>query len=477
MRGTDIAKNIITRGVTDGEFLVYFDPDVDGVFAGVLPWFYLKRNGKKSVNVINDNRQHGILLDLKEYIGKVKTIISVDSFVSADKVKEIVDLGFNFASFDHHECGGEFIYYKSLKGNEGVVVNNQYPWEREDKRFLSGTGVVYEAFLEMFPNFEWGWFRDLVGITLLSDVRDINSEGAREYLKWTYESSKGNIYSKYLIDECLKFKRVYSFGRPYMDRNFISFNLSPAINSLLRFNKGGIVLDYVTGKGLSKVYNVEQKEFIKETLENHAEVKILENAIAIVKVEDWNPGVNTANFIGLIANNIVGKKCDNVLCFVKKLDGTSRASFRSSVMDFNFLEAFQKLGYNAIGHKGAFGVLNFLDTNVSLSKLVKVCKESLKEERKPNYVEVRNLSIFKSSSKAIKLAEENNYLMDSDRVFIKYVGDGCRRVKVSDRFTRYSFDGVSVVAFFDGGVVPKGYLIDLSTSSGLLNFTLTETKC
>lgn len=96
---------------------------------------------------------HGIHIDLKPYVGKYATIISVDAFVPAEQVKEVVDMGFNLISLDHHECGNEFIYYKNGEtGKQGVVVNNQYPFEDREKRFLSGAGVVYEVFMKLLQS-------------------------------------------------------------------------------------------------------------------------------------------------------------------------------------------------------------------------------------------------------------------------------------------------------------------------------------
>lgn len=475
MRGTDIVKEILESNI-EKEFIVYFDPDVDGAFSGVLPWKFLRDRGKHSLNLMNINRMHGIHIDLKPYVGKYATIISVDAFVPAEQVKEVVDMGFNLISLDHHECGNEFIYYKNNEtGKQGVVVNNQYPFEDKEKRFLSGAGVVYEVFKEIYPELNFDWYRDTVGITLLSDVRDISNKEARGYLSYTYSSSGRNSYINYLIDECSKFKGTYSFGRPKMDRTYISFTLSPLINALLRFNRVETVLGFMTGKGLKESLVEDQKQLLQETIEGYTVTKKIGD-IAIVQVEDWKTGVNMSNFIGLIANKLLGKEADSILCFIKNRDGTSRASFRSNKQEFNFLDLFKKEGYNAIGHKSAFGVLDFIETKIPVTTLAKIVSKAKDNKNDRNYIEVKNLSMFKSVGRAKKIAEENDYLMDKDKVFIKYVGNNIKLEKSTEKYKRYMVDNVPVMSFEVLEDSLSEYLIDVTTSSGLMNFIFTTFK-
>lgn len=473
MWGVSYAKDIILNNL-DKKFLVYFDPDVDGAFAGVLPWKFLQ-NKDCSVDVcMNKNRQHGVIRKFKgnENYG---VIISVDSFVPFEKVKELVDLGFNFISIDHHECGDEKIIYEGKNSCRGIVINNQYPWEREDKRYLSGAGVVFEVFCQMFPEEDFSWFGDVVGVTLLSDVRDISSEDAKGYLKRTFSAHKKNKYVQYLIDECDRFKVSYSFGRNHFDRSFISFTLSPTINSLLRFNYVKEVIDFVTGKGLRKYANKAQKELIEKTLKDHVELVNL-NGTAIVKVEDWVKDVEMSNFIGLIANNLLSNEYKNVVCYVKSKKGISRASFRSINQGYDFLSKFKEAGYNAIGHKNAFGILDFVDKRVNVGWFRGLCDESSEVDLKRSYIEVRNMLTFKNSGRALQIAKSNDLGMDKDRVFVKYVGNNLKVDKYADNYVRLRYDN-EVVMLFDVEVQGySDYLVDVSTSNGVVNFVLTSYK-
>lgn len=472
MKGTEIAKQIIQDGLGKG-FLVYFDPDVDGVFSGVLPVKFLKDKEQSYKITINDDRAHGFLKDELLQNKEYKTIISVDALVPREKIREIVKAGYNIVSLDHHICEEEFIL-EEHNGYIGIVINNQYPFELESKRFLSGAGVVYEAFCEMFPEINFNWFRDIVGITLLSDIRDISSENAKEYLHFTFTSAERNTYVNYLITQCLKFKKDFGWGKPKLDRNFIDFTLSPIINSALRFNKGMDIIEFALGRGLKESLVEDQRELIRETLKNYITVKNLKH-ISFIKVEDWREDVNLSNFIGLVANNMLGKERNNILCFIVRKNGTSRASFRSENYKFNFLEGMRKLGYNALGHEGAFGIIDFINTKVPVNLVDDMCAEASKIQIFRNVVEVKNLGMFDSSGKARQIAEDNNYCNSSDRVYVKYIGSGAKTQESTEKYTRHQCDGVKVMSFNSSNSIYEN-LIDLSTTKGVVQFVLTDLK-
>lgn len=121
------------------EIIVYFDPDVDGVIAGLLVCRYLVKHGKKFQWYINSHRNHDWSLGMKSIKGK--DVIAVDFLISAELVKEICDTGVNLISMDHHENRKEFISYESSCGKKGIVINNQYPLKMKTVGILAEQGL------------------------------------------------------------------------------------------------------------------------------------------------------------------------------------------------------------------------------------------------------------------------------------------------------------------------------------------------
>ena len=107
--------------------------------------------------------------------------------------------------------------------------------------------------------------RALVGLTLLSDVCDIENKNAKLYLDALY-SHKYDGYIKYLI-QGVSDEDNYKFGVPRFDRNFVDFKFSPVVNSNLRFNKGEEVVRFFLRQGeLDKSCQQRQKTLVNEIL-------------------------------------------------------------------------------------------------------------------------------------------------------------------------------------------------------------------
>ena len=194
---------------------------------------------------VNENRYHGFAIPVEKLKGYL--VISSDFTIQKNEVENLVNNDIVLLSTDHHECQNEFIDVKGETA-EGIVINNQYPFEPEEDRYLSGAGVFYELICSLYPEFKSNEREALVGITLLSDIREIENNKARAYLKKTYTSDTETGYANYLVTSVIE--NDYGFGLPKLDRNFIDFNLSPYINSLLRFNQKDRAVEFILGRGL-----------------------------------------------------------------------------------------------------------------------------------------------------------------------------------------------------------------------------------
>ena len=120
--------------------LLIGDPDGDGLLSLKLMCEFCDMQGLDYVYYVNDNREHGFKLDSTKYQGYL--ILSADFTITQAEVESIIHHDIILLSTDHHQCQDTFIHCKNI--GEGIVINNQYPFEPVEDRYLSGAGVFYE---------------------------------------------------------------------------------------------------------------------------------------------------------------------------------------------------------------------------------------------------------------------------------------------------------------------------------------------
>lgn len=454
-KGVDLAAKILDN--IKSPVLVYFDPDIDGGFAGLFVCKFLTMTGKRFNWYCNTRREHGWQLDSKRVAGK--DIIAVDFQITDNEVKEICDWGCNLISIDHHQNGEKLIEYVSDEGKMGVVINNQYPFEEEDGRYLSGAGVVFEVFSELDARFNSLINRSIVGITLLSDIRDIENPNARGYLYDLYHHGyKG--YIKYLIDAVMG-EKDYGFGVPRMDRNFVDYRFSPKLNACFRFNEENEVIQFLMGSGvLDLECHKEQKQLLSE-IKSTAEVRELPGLrVVSFYVKDFLKYRNVlSSFVGLTASQYLrgDKSC---ICMSIGNGYVERASFRGRINGLNYLGVMPE-GISGAGHGSAFGIKGVTPSG-KLFKDVGARCISLEQEVNwsPNVVRTANLSIF-SKRKAIKYAIENQYCLSQNRVYVKYTGHSIVKKRGTEDWAEYQVDGMSVMCFEKGLDFQSGYIFPI----------------
>lgn len=450
--GSDKAKEIIESG---NNYLVYGDPDIDGMIAAYLVCAYLRKVGKTFDYYINENRLHGFYLPLEKIKGK--TIIAVDFYMSEDELKSVVDAGANIVLIDHHNTGDKFLEYDN-GSNKGVIINNQYKVEDTKWRFLSGAGVVYTVLGYICPEMLSEDNKALVGITLLSDVRTIESPEAIDILKTTYNASTPMINR---LKNIVKPDKMYSFGSVKMDRNFIDYNFSPKFNAMFRANKGYEAFEFMLGLPLDKSLLDECRDFqnsiISYIMEN---LKGKDYGYLTCKYIDDIPMIDViletandikfkdavlSNYIGLVASRIKGAGCSMV--YIRGADGkVLRGSFRGTA-DFNYLQLFRDLGGIADGHRNAFGFSKIIDTDLQKFNDI-LLKMSEYIDNSARVIEVANLSVI-LGTKNKDIMELNTYCRPQNQTYLKYVGNksSCSILKRTDKFVLWKIDGVEVKSF------------------------------
>lgn len=446
-------KNHVFRGCKEAlgiyesmgdEIIVYFDPDVDGVIAGLLVCKYLSLHGKKFQWYINSHRSHDWSLSMKSISGK--DVIAVDFLISAELVTEICNAGANLISMDHHENCKEFISYENGMGKKGIVINNQYPFEDEDGRYLSGAGVVFETLIQWDSTFDIRENRELVGITLLSDIRDIENPLAEKYLYLLY-SAKYKGYLKYLIDNTLG-GRDYGFGLPRMDRSYTDYKFSPAINAALRFNKQEEVVNFILGKGMLDLrYRDLQKSLVAEIKKNIKIVEFPHLLVCYFKDDSFSPEEKDvlSSFVGLTASAYLdGRK--SVICYLIEDNKMKRASFRGRINGLNYNEKMSQY-FECRGHGSACGLIGLKPSKGLFTNVDKVCG-ALEEDSgyEQKIVNVMNMSFF-VNGKAFAIAEDNMYKLSQNQVKVRYVGHGVKVKRKGANYVEYELDGIPVMYF------------------------------
>lgn len=446
-------KNHVFRGFDTGlsifnsmgsEIIVHFDPDVDGVISGLLVCKFLHTKGKKYKWYINSHRSHDWGIETEKVSGK--DVIAVDFLISSEKVIELCDAGINLISMDHHENSKELIEYESDYGTRGIVINNQYPFEDEDCRYLSGAGVVFETLVSWDSNFDTEENRALVGITLLSDIREIENPLAEGYLYRLYSAGyKG--YLKYLIDSTLG-DRDYGFGLPRFDRSYVDYKFSPAVNAALRFNKQDEVVNFMLGRGvLNLCYREWQKDLVADIKNSIRVVDFTHIKVCYFNEEGFSESEKDvlSSFVGLTASAYLdGEK--SVICYLVSGNSIKRASFRGRINGLGYNENLSGL-FECRGHGSAFGIIGMKPSRGLFEKVDRICgdlEENSGYERK--IVRVVNMSFF-VNGKAFEIAEDNMYKLSQNQAKINYVGHGIKVKRKGANYTEYELDGIPVMHF------------------------------
>lgn len=428
MFGADKFKELFEK-YKNRPLLLYGDPDTDGLISLLFMCQFADMMGLKYSYYVNEYRYHGFDLPIEKLKGYL--IIASDFTITEPEVKAIVDNNIVLLSTDHHDVQEKFIDYKSsVYETEGVVINNQYPFEPDDNKYQSGAGVFYELICEIYPEFKSKEREALVGVTLLSDMRPIENAKARSYLKTTYSSNYETGYIYYLISNCLN--NDFSFGVPKFDRNFIDYYLNPVINALLRANKTQEAVNFILGSGLTRFDAKGLQQRLIADMSARVEPMELVNidVLAIKTSQFLDYSVNIASYIGLFCNDYKNKHNNkSVIGFVIDNGRVVRASFRGKYDDIHYRAGFQHIGVDAQGHPGAFGI-----QNLQISDELWVEIDDLVGDLESNHTST--IKILQSNNLAFtltrdgaRLATENCYVRDMYRTYIRYTGHNAKIVK------------------------------------------------
>lgn len=479
------------------KFLVYYDPDVDGLIAGHFVVNLLKMYRKPYIYYINENRKHGMLLNdeqLKQLQGY--TMVAVDFSIPEDILNKMVSYGIDVVNIDHHSIEGNRLQTgnNAETGRDYVVINNQYSFEPDEWRFLSGAGMVYYVFNALFP--EWGekeQNKSLIGITLLSDARVIENQRAYELLKLTYNWR--DEFSKYLIDIAKYGAGDFQFGvQRYLDRNFIDFTLCPRLNALFRLNLGDVAVKLfereeadltelnrclqlpIDNKVVNLTYVVKKSKAVQQALTTRLrQVEYPNVLIGYLNIDDIqdiiSPGFDIGNFVGLTAGQLVDKRKKTMLLFLQGKEGVIRGSLRGRIDEVDYLNLCRSFGITCAGHTTAFGILKCDITDfTALSEAIGI-EESKHRLHNGQIIEVENFASYVAGDK--ETPDYNQYVREGYRRYYKYLGNAYFETlrKEDTNYVVYEVEGVTVKCF-DKTLTPTNGLILPVMNNGYVEYIL-----
>lgn len=490
-KGCEAGYNILMRELKKGKdtnILVYYDPDIDGLMSGLIAQSYLEQLGVKSRYCINNNRTHGFRLLTDEFLKSMKggLIIAVDFSITKPEFDKILRAGVNIINIDHHEIdldsfntNLDYVYSKCGDAY-GVILNNQYLDEPDKFRFLSGAGMVY-YFMKYVSNYTkkmlWSDYAAMTGISLLSDIRELESPEAFKFLNYAF--SLHSHFLQYLIEmikcESSVIPRFRSFGVPRISREFIDFEFSPIFNAMLRADLGDTCVKLLKGDektfvemcryGQIFTYRARQKQIISAIAKKIDESKDLVgnytrdySSLSVASISSsFEPveGYNITNYVGVACSQI---KDDYMTGAVFVIDENTNKSIRGSVrgsMDgVDYLGIFRKNGVPCAGHHNAFGILSCDISKIDFEQINKDIEEAEMQFKNSNgdtrrVLEVNNLSIFVKNPQCKTISTLNEFSRDNHRIFIKYTGDkeNIKVQKMSDKYTKIYIDGVCIHSF------------------------------
>lgn len=474
------ARNIFQKSE---KFLVYYDPDNDGLIAGYLCEVFLKALGKSFSYYINNDRAHGFLIPTEKWIDlKGYTIFAVDFSMSVEEVKTLTDLGVNIINIDHHSIDEDTLYsYKSeISGAESVIINNQYCFEPEEYRFLSGAGMVYYVLGSMVPEFMTSDTKALVGISLLTDIRAIENNIAFNFLTETYRNHSDKF--EYLVN-LTKSSADFNYGVQNMDRNFVDYSFSPKLNALFRLNMNEVAISIIRGdfpvsdRAFLDSYKSVQNSIIDRIVTNlqgyegsSSICKYVSEDLYLVDI-NYKLDLNVSNFIGVACSRVKNFGKTSFLYVLGKNGKIARGSVRGKFDNVDYLSIFRKHGFYCEGHKVAFGVIDGDVSSVNWVALDAEINEAelsgAAEQYKGRLFETSNLAFSLRSTQGEKISLMNNYVRDSKRTLFKYTGDNVK-VEQKGKMWLYKVDGFDIKCFDEGLNLDNGYILPLLERSGYL---------
>ena len=341
-KNMDVAVDMFKYANNNIQIGIVADSDGDGNLSAVIAYLLCKEFGKKEPIVLfHSGKQHGIQDLMQDIIdAHIDFLILPDS--SSNENDACLEL-------EHHKCTCLVLDHHIIeKENKHAVVVNSYRADNAPNINIdiSGTGVVEKFACAIGSNQS---FKDLVAISLISDICSLRSPENRKYV-YDGLTNPTNPFIKYCLEHCCN-RGVNPEG--------VAFGIAPLANALARSDDQStkrLFFDALIGKiepeaavKAMKAVKSKQDYQVKKVVDKLSDGLDTSHKVIIGFGEPENK-----SYLGLVANKFCGKY-NKPTFLLRELNSTTWSGSMRSPIDL--LEIINESGLaKCQGHDAAAGI-------------------------------------------------------------------------------------------------------------------------
>ena len=341
-KNMDVAVDMFKYANDDIQIGIVADSDGDGNLSAAIAYLLCKEFGKKEPIVLfHSGKQHGIQDLMQDIIdAHIDFLILPDS--SSNENDACLEL-------EQHKCTCLVLDHHIIeKENKHAVVVNPYRTDNAPNinTDISGTGVVEKFACALGSNQS---FKDLVAISLISDICSLRSHENRKYV-YDGLTNPTNPFIKYCLEHCCN-RGVNPEG--------VAFGIAPLANALARSDDQStkqLFFDALIGKiepeaavKAMKTVKSKQDYQVKKVVDKLSNGLDASHKVIIGFGEPENK-----SYLGLVANKFCGKY-NKPTFLLRELNSTTWSGSMRSPIDL--LEIINESGLaKCQGHDAAAGI-------------------------------------------------------------------------------------------------------------------------
>ena len=342
-KNMDVAVDMFKYANDDIQIGIVADSDGDGNLSAAIAYLLCKEFGKKEpVVLFHSGKQHGIQDLMQDVIdAHIDFLILPDS--SSNENDACLEL-------EQHKCTCLVLDHHIIEQyNKHAVVVNPYRADNAPNinTDISGTGVV-EKFACALGSTQS--FKDLVSISLISDICSLRSPENRKYV-YDGLTNPTNPFIKYCLEHCCN-RGVNPEG--------VAFGIAPLANALARSDDQStkrLFFDALIGKiepeaavKAMKAVKSKQDYQVKKVVDKLSDGLDTSHKVIIGFGEPENK-----SYLGLVANKFCGKY-NKPTFLLRELNSTTWSGSMRSPIDL--LEIINESGLaKCQGHSSASGIV------------------------------------------------------------------------------------------------------------------------